>query len=56
MIATIILMSLSLIRFGVELAKHGQPRKGEYNGTAYFVSMIISATLFYYAGIFNNFN
>lgn len=56
MIATIILLVLHVLDLGINLGKHGEPKKGNYN---FWVSLICSAIiiyLYYKAGLFNNFN
>lgn len=55
MIATIILLSLELISLGICLAKHGEPKRGEYNFWYQLIAFIIVIVLLYFAGVFNNF-
>lgn len=56
MIATIILLVITCLGTGVEMAKHGQETKRKYNIWHRLIYDCILLVLFYYAGIFNNFN
>jgi hypothetical protein len=55
MIATIILLVIMALSTGVHLAKNGQPQTGKYTFWGKLVADAIILTLYYYAGIFNNF-
>ena len=55
MIATIILLTIMCIKTGVVLAKHGEYYEGCYNFWLKLFADIIILTLYYYAGLFNNF-
>lgn len=55
MIATIILLAIMCIDTGVELAKHGECHKRQYNFWLKLFSNAIILTIYYYAGLFNNF-
>lgn len=55
MIATLIIIAVNLIYFGVHIAKHGQPKQETYNYKQYFITLIIIGILYYYAGLFDNF-
>ena len=53
MIPLFILISLQLIRMGIELAMNGKPSGYEYNAVRYFVSSLIIFALYYWAGLFD---
>ena len=55
MIATIILLAIMCINTGMELAKHGEYYKKRYNFWLKLLANAILLTLYYYAGLFNNF-
>lgn len=55
MIATIILIALMLINFGINIAKHGEDKHQKYNWWSTLIAMIINIVLLYFAGVFNNF-
>tara|TARA_R110000772_G_scaffold62137_5_gene139687 strand:- start:17261 stop:17401 length:141 start_codon:yes stop_codon:yes gene_type:complete len=46
---------MNLISFGVHLGKHGQKKKGKYDGGVAFLALLLVLFLYYKAGIFNNF-
>lgn len=57
MIATIILLTLSAISLGMNLAKHGENKKEDkYNFWASLIASAITITLYYYAGLFDKFS
>lgn len=53
MIAKIILLFLMVLGLGMNIATHGKERKPN-NAYISFISFIITITLLYYAGFFNN--
>ena len=55
MIATIILLAIMCIGAGMELAKHGEYYERRYNFWLKLLADAILLTLYYYAGLFNNF-
>ena len=55
MVATIILLTLNVLGLGIVLAKHGEPKEGNYNFWTTLIVTIITITLYYYAGLFDNF-
>ena len=55
MIATIILLVIFILNLGIALAKHGEPKEGNYNFWTDLIAVIILIVLYYYAGLFNNF-
>lgn len=55
MIASIILLSFIFIDLGFYLAKHGEPKTGKYNFLVALISSVIMLSLYYYAGVFENF-
>lgn len=55
MIATIILIALMLIDFGINIAKHREYKHQKYNWWSTLIAMIINIVLLYFAGVFNNF-
>lgn len=55
MIATIILLAMLCIGTGMELAKHGETHEKRYNVWVKLLADAIILTLYYYAGLFNNF-
>jgi hypothetical protein len=56
MIAKIILILINLIGVGYCIGKHGTKRDSTYNGYHSFISLIILAFLYYYAGVLNLIN
>lgn len=54
-IAIIALSGMLLIGFGSASAKHGAPKTGKENGWLSLISVIISFTLLYLGGFYNNF-
>ena len=54
MIATIILLMLQAMGLGIALVNHGKERK--FNFWTTLISFILCMVLYYYAGLFNNFN
>lgn len=54
MVATIILVFLNVLGLGIAFGMHGEYR--EINGWVSLTSFIITMILYYYAGLFNNFN
>ncbi len=55
MIATIILLVINILELGIVLAKHGEPKEGNYNFWVELTAAIILMVLYYYAGLFDNF-
>lgn len=56
MIATIILLTLHAMSIGVELAKHGEPKKAsKHNFWVACASSALYITLYYFAGMFDKF-
>ena len=55
MIATIIIIVLFATNLGIALAKHKEPKEGEYNFWMTLASVIIYIVLLYYAGLFDKF-
>lgn len=55
MTATIILLSIMCIKTGIELTRHGEYHKRRYNFWLKLFADAILLTLYYYAGLFNNF-
>ena len=55
MTATIILLTIMCIGTGIELAKHGEYHERRYNFWLKLLADAILLTLYYYAGLFNNF-
>ena len=55
MIATIILLVIMCMKTGVDLAKHGEHYEKRYNFWLRLFANVILLTLYYYAGLFNNF-
>lgn len=55
MVATVILLVIQVLALGIALAKHGEPREGNYNFWTVLIEVIIAITLYYYAGLFDNF-
>lgn len=55
MIATIILLVLQILELGIALAKHGEPKEGDYNFWAELIAVLILIVLYYHAGLFDNF-
>ena len=55
MVATIILLALMFVDFGINLAKHGEYSDKRYNAWTALNGLIVNLVLFYYAGLFNNF-
>lgn len=55
MVATIILLTLQALGLGVHLAKHGEKDDSEYNFWIKLLAVGIMLTLYYCAGLFNNF-
>ena len=55
MTATIILLAIMCIGTGMELAKHGECYEKHYNFWLKLFADAIILTLYYYAGLFNNF-
>ena len=53
MIAQLIILGLMFIDIGYEFAKHGEDRKGKYNGWTTFFAMIVKLALYYWAGLFH---
>jgi hypothetical protein len=53
--ATIILLTIMCIGTGIELAKHGEHYERRYNFWLKLLADAILLTLYYYAGLFNNF-
>ena len=50
----IIYFALNILGLGIVMAKHGEKREGNYSFYSAFSSMIITFTLLYLAGCFNN--
>lgn len=55
MIASCIILVLASLELGIYLAKHGEPKTGDYNFWLQLISTAIELTLFYYAGLFDCF-
>lgn len=55
MTATIILLVIMCIGTGMELAKHGEHYEKHYNFWVRLFADAIILTLYYYAGLFDNF-
>ena len=53
MIAKIILIVINIIGLGFNIGKHGQEKEGRHNGYIYFISLLVIALLYYYAGVLN---
>lgn len=49
----IAIISLTAISGGIHLANHGKPRKDKYNFFMWMFSVIVTYTLYYYAGLFD---
>jgi hypothetical protein len=57
MIAIIILLVINLLTLGVAIGKHGEDKtESKHNFWHSLISITIVFTLYYYAGLFNNFN
>jgi hypothetical protein len=57
MIAIIILLVINLLQLGVAIGKHGESKSdSKHNFWHSLISVIIVFTIYYYAGLFNNFN
>ena len=52
-IARFILIALIFMSFGIQMAKHGEPRKEHYDAGIGFVAVVIQITLLYFGGFFN---
>ena len=55
MVATIILLAIMFVDFGIHLAKHGEYRDDRYNAWIALIALIINIVLLYFAGVFDNF-
>jgi len=44
---------LGMIEIGMNIAKHGEPKDGKYNGWSSFIAIIISWTILYYGGFWH---
>lgn len=55
MIATLIILGINVLGLGTSLALHGKD-KGKYNFWLHLVSFVFAMILYYYAGLFDNFN
>lgn len=55
MTATIILLVIMCVNTGIVLAKHGEYYEKRYNFWLKLLADAILLTLYYYAGLFNNF-
>lgn len=55
MIATIIIISLTIFNLGLELAKHGQPKEGEHNFLKNLIATLVTYFLYESAGLFDKF-
>ena len=53
MIAKIMIIVISIIGLGFNIGKHGQKKEGTYNIYIYFISFLLTALLYYYAGVLN---
>ena len=51
-IPVIILLFITTLGLGIDIAKHGQVKTKEYNGWASFISYIIIMGLYCWIGIF----
>ena len=49
----IILLILHVLGLGFTLAKHGEPKDGEYNFFHSLIGFIVTWALLYYGGVFN---
>lgn len=56
MIPQIIYIVLTLISLGMNFAKHGEPKKENYNGWLSLTSFLLVYFLLYKGGFFNGFN
>lgn len=56
MVATIILLIMMGIEFGIHLVKHDEPRTDRYNVWVALLSTALMLLLYYYAGLFDNFH
>ena len=52
-IAGIIMVAFATVGLGVDIARHGQAKTGEYNGFTTFVAYILLMVLYYCAGVFS---
>ena len=52
-LARLILVALICMGFGIQLAKHGEPRKDHYDAFIGFIAVVIQFTLLYFGGFFN---
>ena len=55
MTATIILLAMLCINLGIHLAKHKEPREDRYNFWVALFAFAVQVTLYYFAGLFENF-
>jgi len=55
MIPQLIYLSLVLIGLGAEIARHGEAKKGKYNGWTSLIATLIILTVLYYGGFFDVF-
>ena len=56
MIATIILILIHLIVLIRDIIRHGEGRTYKYNGVTMFIGVVLTFTLYYFAGLFDKFN
>jgi hypothetical protein len=56
MVATIILLIMLGVEFGIHLVKHNEPRYDRYNAWVALLDIAITLVLYYYAGLFDNFH
>lgn len=49
----IILLAVTFIGFGIEIARHGERKTGEHHAGIGFIAMIIALLLYYGAGVFD---
>ena len=55
MIPQMILLFLFFMSLGVSIAKHGQPKEGNYSVRDNVISLAIVITLLWWGGFFDNF-
>lgn len=56
MIATIIILFLSVLKLGMDISNHGKEKTKKENAYISFVATGIVMVLYYYAGLFDKFN
>lgn len=52
-LARFILVALICMGFGINMSRHGEPRKDRYDAFVSFIAVVIQFTFLYLGGFFN---